>query len=362
MTLPLAAPFARLWRSDRFAALQGREYRRFWWAALSNDVANWLLFAAQGWLLIELSRGPEVVVLFFVLRIAPKVLFSLPAGALCDRYGALRVLRWARLAGAAPSLLIGIAAAAGRLSVDMVLISAVLTAVVQAFDQPGHRTLLHAYAPGRLLVGGLALNATAATLSTLAGPLLLTPVAATSSLLWIFPVQAALVLVSGAILLGNLPMRIAACARDASVGRDCWTVLRYLASTPAIIVLVLLAGSPGMLDRLLTMVTPEYAGGHHGSGAAGLTLFFLAPATGALLGGSALAWIGGEVRRLLPLALGSSSVAMISVGLLATTKLFLLSLLLFLILGAAKAAFSIAIMAALQRRVPDHARGRVLAL
>ena len=40
----------------------------------------------------------------------------------------------------------------------------------------------------------------------------------------------------------------------------------------------------------------------------------------------------------------------------------LLSLLLSLLLGAAKAVFGIVAMAALQRRAPDHARGRVLAL
>jgi hypothetical protein len=93
-----------------------------------------------------------------------------------------------------------------------------------------------------------------------------------------------------------------------------------------------------------------------------MALLFLAPATGALIGGSLLAWVGGELRRLLPLALGSSSVAVMSVSLLATTRFFLLSLLLFLLLGAAKAAFSVAVMSALQRRVPDHARGRILAL
>jgi hypothetical protein len=32
------------------------------------------------------------------------------------------------------------------------------------------------------------------------------------------------------------------------------------------------------------------------------------------------------------------------------------------ILGAAKTAFSVAVMSALLRRVPDHARGRLLAL
>jgi hypothetical protein len=48
--------------------------------------------------------------------------------------------------------------------------------------------------------------------------------------------------------------------------------------------------------------------------------------------------------------------------LLTTSPFFLLTVGLFLLLGATKAAFSIAMMAALQRRVPDHARGRILAL
>ena len=52
---------------------------------------------------------------------------------------------------------------------------------------------------------------------------------------------------------------------------------------------------------------------------------------------------------------GGGSAALLSVALLATAPVFLL-------LGAAKAVFSITLMAALQRCVPDHGRGRLLAL
>jgi hypothetical protein len=179
-------------------------------------------------------------------------------------------------------------------------------------------------------------------------------------LLWAFAALVLLAAASGCVLLGIDDERTAPAATPRPVGRDCWVAIRYLASAPVLLALMLLANSPGMLDRLLTLLAPTYAGGQGGN--AGLTLLFLAPATGALLGGSLLAYIGGEVRRLLPLALGSSSVAVVSVGLLATTQMFLLSLVLFLILGAAKTAFSVAVMSALQRRVPDHARGRLLAL
>jgi hypothetical protein len=346
-------------RSHRFAALRVPDFRRFWLSGLLDEVAGWLLFAAQGWLLINLTHRPQTVVLFFIVRMAPKALVALPAGALCDRIGPLPVLRAARLAGATPALVAFVGALAGWLTVDLLLISALSTSLLQAFERPAHRSLLPVYAPGERLVGGVALCSTASTLAALASPLLFVGVAAVGGVLWVLPLQAVLAVAAGAVLLRNRPpARAAVAAARASMGRECWAGLRYLLTTPPIIALLVLVGSPGMLDRMLTFVTPEYA---HGNGAAGMTLLFLAPATGALIGGSLLAWVGGEVRRLLPLALGSSSVAVVSVSLLATTRLFLLSLVLFLLLGAAKAAFSVAVMAALQRRVPDHARGRVMA-
>lgn len=352
--LPLPTRFAA-----RFLPLQNPEYRRFWLAALLDEIAGWLLFAVQGWLLIQFTQSPQIVVLFFVLRMAPKLLVALPAGALCDRAGPLPVLRAARLAGALPALVILGGALAGSLSIDLLLISAALTCIGQAFERPAHRSLIPGYAPGERMVGGVALLGTASTLSALASPLLFLALVALGGALWVLPLQVALAVASGLVLFGNRPPAIVT-PRDGSVHHDCWAALRYLASAPGMIALIVLVSSPGLLDRLLTFLTPGYAEGQ-GGGTTAMTLLFLAPATGALIGGSLLAWIGGEVRRLLPLALGSSSVAVVSVSLLATTQLFLLSLVLFLLLGAAKAAFSVAIMAALQRRVPEHARGRMMA-
>jgi MFS family permease len=336
------------------------DYRRFWLAALMDEVAGWLLFVVQGWLLIEYAAGPQAIILFFLLRMLPKVLVALPAGALCDRVGPLPVLRAARLAGVLPAALILCAALTGTLSVQVLMLSAAITCIGQAFERPAHRSLIPAYAPGAQMVGGVALLSTASTLSALASPVVFLALVAAGGALWALPVQAMLAIGSGLILFGNRPPAKHAISAAGSVRSDCWAALRELGSAPGIIALIVLVGSPGMFDRLLTFLTPGYAQGQ-GEGTTGMALLFLAPATGALIGGSLLAWIGGEVRRLLPLALGSSSVAVVSVSLLATTQLFLLSLLLFLLLGAAKAAFSVAIMAALQRRVPEHARGRLMA-
>lgn len=340
--------------------MRGGEFRRYWCAALLQDCASWLLFAAQGWLLIQLTDRAAAIALFFLLRMGPKVLVALPAGALTDRRGPLHVLRWARFAGTLPALLLSAVLLLDRLTLNTLLLSAALASIIQAFEQPASRSLLPRYAPGRRLVGGVALIATAGTLATVAAPLLLSLIVLLGGVSWVFPVQALLLLASGAILLRNRTGGAPAERRPGRTGSDCWAALRVLASTPAIIALILLAGSPGLLDRLLAVITPGYAdqlGGHWT-----MAVLFLAPAGGALLGGSALAWAGEEMRRLLPLALGSSGVAALSIGLLAVTELFIVALLLFIILGAAKATFAVAVMAALQRRVPEHARGRMLAL
>jgi MFS transporter len=349
------APFV-----PRFSLLREPDYRRFWLAALLDELGGWLLFAAQGWLLTSLTHSPRMVMLFFACRMCPRLLVMLPAGVVCDRVGPLPVLRFARLAGALPAIVVLAGALSGQLTVDLLLISALLVSVAQTFERPAHRSLLHGYASHGRLVGGVALLGTASTLAALTAPLLLLTAALVGGVLWALPLQIALSVSSGLLLFRNSAPPLAHVSRE-SVGKDCVATVRYIASTPALLSLIVLVSSPGMLDRLLTFVTPGYASGQ-GGGSAAMALLFLAPATGALIGGSLLAWVGGELRRLLPLALGSSSVAVVSVSLLATTRLFLLSLLLFLLLGAAKAAFSVAVMAALQRRVPDHARGRILAL
>jgi hypothetical protein len=345
---------------SRFPVLRARDFRQFWYSTLANNVAGWLLFAAQGWLLLGLTDQPRVVALFLALRLLPKVLLGLPAGALCDRSGALPVLRAARFADMLPALLVSGAALTGQINVAVVLASAALAAAIQAFDQPAHRSLVHRYAPGDLLVGGVALSAIAGTLATLLGPLVLVLVGATVGVAWAFPAQVVLAALSGVLLLGNRagdrPVR-----QTQASGTAWWVALRCLTATPMLLALILLAGAPGLLDRLLTLVTPSYAD-HSGGGAVGATLLFLAPATGALLGGSLLAALDGTARRLVPMALGSSSVAAVSVGLLATTRLFVLAVLLCLLLGVAKTVFSITVMTALQRHIPDHARGRLLAL
>jgi hypothetical protein len=348
-------------RPLQFPVLKEDAYRRFWYAALAHNVAGWLLFAAQGWLLLELTDQPATVALFLTLRLGVKGLLGLPAGAVTDRLGPLPVLRAARFADALPALLLLGAAAIGQLHVVVLLASAVLAAAIQAFDQPAHRSLLHRYAPGDLLVGGVALSATASTLATLLGPVMLVVVAATAGVLWALLLHVLLSLLSGAILLGNRDPRRPPAHATRGTGGGAWAAIRLLASAPALLALIVLAGSPGLLDRLLALTTPSYAA-ERSAGAAGLTLFFLAPAAGALLGSAMLAALGGVVQRLLPVALSSGSAALLSVVLLTTSPFFLITVGLFLLLGAAKAAFSITMMAALQRRVPDHARGRILAL
>src|SRR5262245_23230905 len=106
---PLPLDSLRLLGSDRFAVLRLPAFRRLWVSGLANGIGGWLAFAAQGWLLLDLTAPadrPRTLLLFLALRMAPRLLLGLPAGALSDRYGALRLLRLARFGDALPALLI----------------------------------------------------------------------------------------------------------------------------------------------------------------------------------------------------------------------------------------------------------------
>src|SRR3712207_487361 len=108
MALRSFAPLHSLQSCHRFPPLREPQFRRFWLAALCESTANWLLFAVQGWLLIQLTQRPQTVVIFFSVRLLPKVLLARPSGAVSDRFCALQVLRAARFAGSRPALLIGV--------------------------------------------------------------------------------------------------------------------------------------------------------------------------------------------------------------------------------------------------------------
>src|SRR5262249_57806119 len=127
---PRAAP------AGLFALFQDCQYRRFWVATLVHDIASWTLFAAQSWLVVELTHSPQMVALFFVLRLGPRVLVSLPAGALSDRYGPLRMLRLLPLPGAPPPALICPPAVPRRAHGGGVLAAAVLASVVFPLAPP----------------------------------------------------------------------------------------------------------------------------------------------------------------------------------------------------------------------------------
>lgn len=346
------------WNPFRSPALATHDYRWYWYASLTNDIGGTILFAAHGAILFRLDAGPSTFTLMLVLRMLPKAVLGLIGGALSDRSAPIAMLRVARFAGAIPALLCFVPYFGGALSVEVVLLSAALASVISAFDQPPNRTLLYRCAPGPLLISGVAGTNMASTISHLVGAGVFGAFIEYGNPVWLAPLSMALIVASTATLFKISVGREPATRTASSVGRESLAGLRMLLTTPFILALVLLSNSPGLLDRIGTLMLPDYAG-NQADGAA-MSVLLLAPSTGALLGGSALAWLGGEMRRLMPMALGSSGVAVVSVSLLATTRLFVLTLVLCLVLGAAKSAFSVALNAALQRHVPDHARGRIL--
>jgi MFS family permease len=93
-------------------------FRQVWLASLASNAGSWLQVVAAGWLILELTGSPAAVGAIALVARAPALLLSTFGGQLADRFdrravgiatfagqalaaGALAVLTWADLAGAA---------------------------------------------------------------------------------------------------------------------------------------------------------------------------------------------------------------------------------------------------------------------
>lgn len=67
-----------------FAPLAVPEYRRIWSAALVSNLGTFLQLSAAPWLMNELTRSPFMVALVTTALTLPRLVLTLPAGALAD--------------------------------------------------------------------------------------------------------------------------------------------------------------------------------------------------------------------------------------------------------------------------------------
>ncbi|MDA0238661.1 MAG: MFS transporter [Proteobacteria bacterium] len=159
-------------------ALSHPVYRRYWLSNSFSSMGRWMLRVAVGWLTWELTESPAMLGLVAFADSFPMVVFSLIGGAVADRIGYLRVMRFSQLSTGLITILFGVLVATGQINVTVIVILTALTGSLEALSGPARLSVVHSLVPKQDLAAAIALGSTtfnaARTLGpAIAGPLLI---------------------------------------------------------------------------------------------------------------------------------------------------------------------------------------------
>ncbi|MDO4888088.1 MAG: MFS transporter [Actinomycetaceae bacterium] len=187
-----------------FASLRHYNYRIWFFAALIANTGTWMQIIAQDWLVLaELTNDDAFAVgTITALQFAPLLFFMPVAGLLADRYDKRRMLLCTQTLLALLAFGLGTLVLMGNPQVWQVILFALGTGTVAAFDAPPRTVFVSELVPPEDLPNAVGLNSTSFNLARLIGPgvagLLISAVGSG----WVFYINAAsFVFTIGALML-----------------------------------------------------------------------------------------------------------------------------------------------------------------
>lgn len=344
-----------------FRALRHRNYRLYWIGQVVSLTGSWMQTTAQSWLVLQLTNSPFALGLVATLQFLPIMLLSLFGGVIADRLPKHRLVLSTQVAGLVQAALFGLLVVTGSIQLWHVYVLAALLGTINAIDNPTRQAFAVELVGREDLVNAVALNSMQFNLARIVGPAIAGVAIATVG---IGPVLLANAVSFVAVIVGLLMMdprqlHGAPARREGRVLQDLAEGLRYVWSTPTILLIMILVGAIGTFGYNFGVVLPLLAGfvlRTDAAGFGGLSAFL---GLGSLLAALATAYSSTLTNRRLLVAAAAFSLLFAGV---AVTPVFWLSALLLVALGFAGISFTTTANTLLQLRVPDALRGRVMSL
>lgn len=183
-------------------------FRLFWLAWLTGNMTMWMNDVSAAWLMAQLSAAPLMVALVQASASLPLFLLGLPSGALADLMDRKRLYVLAQFWITLVSAALAVLATTGSLTAPGLLILCCANGIGLALRFPVFAALIPALVPREQLSAALGLNALAVNISRILGPLLAGVVIASFGMGAVFMLNAALSLLSCAMIVAcGIPPR-----------------------------------------------------------------------------------------------------------------------------------------------------------
>lgn len=346
-----------------FEAFQETDYRRFWVSQFFSNIGSWMQAVAQGYLVYRLTDSPFLLGFVGFANAIPAFFLMLFGGVLADHLDRRRVVSLSQWAQAASAMGLAVLIWTGHIHVWHIVVAAVVSGIAISFSAPAWQAMVLDLLDDRSrLANAVAMNSLQFQLSRALGPLLAGLTLSAYGSFWCFFFNA-LSFLPLIWILGRIKPRQQKVESTGAL----WARLRagfaYVLTDRVIVLVLCVAAAASAFGypylNLMPMVARQL---YRANEARGLGYLMTAIGGGAMLGSLALSVKTPPRRWMLPTIVVTLTIfgaALAGVGYLQWTGTVMTLLVL---CGASMVSCLALCNTSIQRRVPDHMRGRVLSM
>jgi MFS family permease len=343
------------------SALGYPHFRYFWLGQIASVLGQNMEFVAQSWLVLELTGSPLMLGLTGLSRSIPAIGLNLVGGAIADRADRSTLLRLTQAAQACILATQGLLVVTGSVRVWHVLLCAFLLGVVRAFDQPSRQAILPSLVPQGELVNAVALAGSVWNLTRLVGPACAGVLVALYGMGPTYFVACAGFLIFFVLLLfipGDKPL---SASQPRGFLGDLLGGLTFIRTHEIFYMLIGMTFLGSIFGSSYQTMLPYFARHILDVGSPGLGLLQSCSGVGALAGAFLVATCARYRYKGRLVLAGAAAFGLLLVG-FALSAWFPLSLVLIMCMSFANQTYMTTVNVALQARLPNEFRGRVMGI
>ena len=350
------------WFQRTFLSLRHGPFRLFWLSNFVFAIGLMVQFTARGWLTVQLTDSALVLGLVEGVFGVTFALGSIPAGILADRRNRRNLLIVGDSVALVAVVLVGVLIATDAIEIWHVLVASAVGGVLFALRIPTGQAMTARLVPAPHMMNAIALNQTAQSLPSVAGP------AVGGVLIAVVGIAGAYFVTTGAFVIG-LMMMLGVAASFGSIDRGAVKSVRedfreavdYVLAHRDLLSLTAAALIPFILGQSYVLLLALFVEQELGLGPAAFGVLSASIGLGAVVGAMTVATFGEErqIGRIMFLGIIATGVAGIAYGL---SHSVLLTAGVLFVAGAGESALFAAYDTLLLIRLPDEMRGRVMGL
>lgn len=345
--------------TQRFAAFQHGNFRRYFTGQVISNVGTWLQALAVTWLVLDLTGRSDRLGLVVALQFLPLLVLGAPAGVLADRVDNRRLLLVTSAVSAVLALAFGLAVSGGIGDLRVIYGLTFLSGLILAVERPAMQALLFQLVGRDDLPSAVATNSTIASVSRLVGPALGGAMVAISGVASCFYANAVSYVVVFVALAGIARSQLVPRPSASRAGGKLRAAVAHVRHRPDVRRPLVVMAVVGLVALNFQTTFPSMVRFGFDRGPGGVGIAMSVSAIGSILGGLYAAGITPNPRRTLALVLVGFSAMLFIIAVAPTYPTFVV---LGIPLGFASACFQSVNTVAVQQATEPSMQGRVMAL